>query len=279
MIEINENCFFFRNKQGHYLYACSYFPSSDQSEIGIVIVPPVGHERLRFYRESVSLARDLAKAGYPTLRFDYRGEGESFGDFEDFDVLTRLEDIESAVRELKKRIILKRICLFGVRLGALFSLIIAEKLKIHKIILCEPVLDTKRYTKDLIRAYIILQRQYFANNNIKIEDIYNDLQVGRPISIYGFHSSFDYFDQLKKIESSHYVKSFKGSILLILFFKKPVIDIKRLPRTYQSILRHKTCHVIDVVTNFTWATKQFWIDKITELNNKTILWLNDNANK
>jgi len=66
----------------------------------VVFVPPEGHERLRCCKECVNFARDLARAGYPALRFDYRGEGESSGAFEESDVVSRLLDICAAVDEL-----------------------------------------------------------------------------------------------------------------------------------------------------------------------------------
>ena len=49
----------------------------------------------------VNMGRRLASNGYPVLRFDFMGEGDSEGDFEDGTITTRLDDINCAVRTMK----------------------------------------------------------------------------------------------------------------------------------------------------------------------------------
>ena len=50
---------------------------------GVVLCAPHGYEELCVHRQWASLAERLAAAGLPTLRFDYRGTGNSVGDDEE----------------------------------------------------------------------------------------------------------------------------------------------------------------------------------------------------
>lgn len=55
------------------------------TELGIVVVVGGPQTRVGSHRQFVLLSRALAAAGYPTLRFDYRGMGDSEGEQRDFE--------------------------------------------------------------------------------------------------------------------------------------------------------------------------------------------------
>ncbi len=68
------------------------------ARVGVVVIVGGPQYRVGSHRQFVLLARDLAAAGYPVLRFDYRGLGDSEGsrrDFEDVDA-----DIRAAIDAL-----------------------------------------------------------------------------------------------------------------------------------------------------------------------------------
>src|SRR5688572_14342340 len=69
--------------------------ASRPSSIGIVVIVGGPQYRIGSHRQFVTLARDLARAGIPVLRFDYRGMGDSDGDFRTFESIDR--DIDAAV--------------------------------------------------------------------------------------------------------------------------------------------------------------------------------------
>jgi len=62
---------------------------------GVVVVVGGPQYRVGSHRQFVLLARDLAAAGYPVLRFDYRGLGDSEGSPRDFEAIDA--DIRAAV--------------------------------------------------------------------------------------------------------------------------------------------------------------------------------------
>ncbi|HTA90521.1 MAG TPA: amino acid adenylation domain-containing protein [Polyangiaceae bacterium] len=84
-----------------------------------LICPPVGQEHVRARFVLTRLAKRLARAGLPTLMFDYFGSGDSLGRGGDASIARWLTDIEAARLELGRRASGARVSAFGVRLGAL----------------------------------------------------------------------------------------------------------------------------------------------------------------
>jgi len=83
------------------------------TDIGVLIVVGGPQYRVGSHRQFVLLARHLAAAGYPVLRFDYRGMGDSSGEARDFEAIG--EDIGCAVNALcKADSKIKRVVLWGL---------------------------------------------------------------------------------------------------------------------------------------------------------------------
>lgn len=86
--------------EGDRLWAVLSRPADAGAEAstGVVIVVGGPQYRVGSHRQFVLLARGLAQAGFPTLRFDYRGMGDSEGEtrtFEDIEV-----DLRAAIDSL-----------------------------------------------------------------------------------------------------------------------------------------------------------------------------------
>lgn len=81
--------------------------------IGVVIIVGGPQTRVGSHRQFVLLARALAAAGYPALRFDARGRGDSTGSPRDFEAIT--PDIGAAVDALRAACpAVERIALWGL---------------------------------------------------------------------------------------------------------------------------------------------------------------------
>lgn len=63
--------------------------------LGVLIIVGGPQYRAGSHRQFVSLSRGLASAGYPVMRFDYRGMGDSTGEPHNFEMVQ--EDIEAAI--------------------------------------------------------------------------------------------------------------------------------------------------------------------------------------
>ena len=82
-------------------------------DIGMLLVVGGPQYRVGSHRQFVLLARDLAAAGIPVLRFDYRGMGDSEGAGRDFEAIDT--DIRSAVDAMIDNLpSVRRIVLWGL---------------------------------------------------------------------------------------------------------------------------------------------------------------------
>ncbi|MBI4696622.1 MAG: hydrolase 1, exosortase A system-associated [Gammaproteobacteria bacterium] len=91
--------------------------------LGVVIVVGGPQYRVGSHRQFLLLARRLAAAGYPVLRFDYRGMGDSSGASRDFEHVD--EDIRAAVDALVAASGVARVALWGLCDGASAALMYA----------------------------------------------------------------------------------------------------------------------------------------------------------
>jgi exosortase A-associated hydrolase 1 len=95
--------------------------SQAQAKTGVVIIVGGPQYRAGSHRQFVTLARTLAQAGYPVLRFDCRGMGDSTGEIQTFENIS--EDIAAAITALQKGTGVKSVALWGLCDGASAALL------------------------------------------------------------------------------------------------------------------------------------------------------------
>jgi len=108
--------------QGEQLMGIVHLPARADADLGVVIVVGGPQYRAGSHRQFVHLARALADGGFPVLRFDCRGMGDSSGSPRSFEQLD--EDIDAAIAELQSRApSLRRAVLWGLCDGASAALL------------------------------------------------------------------------------------------------------------------------------------------------------------
>jgi pimeloyl-ACP methyl ester carboxylesterase len=117
---------------------------------GVLICPPIGHEQVHAHRALRHLADALAEAGFPTLRLDYHGTGDSAGDLEEPSRHAAwLANLRSAVTWLQTEMACKQITLIGVRFGAALACELAADVPIADLVLWAPVVKGRGYVREL----------------------------------------------------------------------------------------------------------------------------------
>lgn len=102
--------------EGDSLIGVLHRPSHPQTT-GVVVVTGAPQYRVGSHRQYVLLGRRLAEAGFPVLRFDYRGMGDSEGEFVGFEGVD--DDIHAAIDCLFEQVSsLQRVVLWGLCDGA-----------------------------------------------------------------------------------------------------------------------------------------------------------------
>jgi len=150
------------------LLGCYHAPETKASRnCAVVLCYPMGHEYVQFHRACRQLAALLARGGFPVLRFDFYGCGDSSGDCEDGRIDRWLEDIASAISETHHRSAAAKICLVGLRLGgSLAAMAAAGRADIDGMVLWDPVIAGKLYLEELKH----LHRQMLQRAHLRPSD-------------------------------------------------------------------------------------------------------------
>ena len=135
----------------HKLLFGVYHAPDDRADrgTGVVLCYPMGQEYIRSHRAFLRLAGLLCSRGFHVLRFDFSCCGDSAGDGADVRLERWVDDVSTAVDELRRGGA-ARTCLIGLRLGAALALISGAKRRdIEAIVAWEPVLNGARFLREL----------------------------------------------------------------------------------------------------------------------------------
>jgi alpha-beta hydrolase superfamily lysophospholipase len=119
------------------------------------------------------IAAGLARAGIPSLRFDFRAHGESEGDQRDLTLAGVVNDIRAAVGHVQAQLGPGPVHLLGASFGGGISAFFTATYqdRVASLVLINPLLDYKKR--------IIDEKPYWANDYINEE-------AGRELMQYGF---------------------------------------------------------------------------------------------
>lgn len=98
-----------------------HLPRGASRQTGILLCNSWGTEYLRSYRGLRELAQSLSACGFPVLRFDYGGTGDSGGDGRHAGVETWVSELGIASLALRAETGCSELCLLGLRFGALLA--------------------------------------------------------------------------------------------------------------------------------------------------------------
>lgn len=133
------------------LFGCYHAPRTGPvHDLGIVFCHPLGIEYIRSHRTYHHMAVQLSQLGYPVLRFDFYGCGDSAGEFEEGGVNLWLDDLSVAIAEIRRRTNISRIALVGLRFGGTLAMLAGiEKEPIDVMVLWNPVVSGKAHIKEM----------------------------------------------------------------------------------------------------------------------------------
>lgn len=159
-------------RPGRRIY-CSYHPPTGRlvRSTSVLLCAPLGHEYFRTYRACVKLAQSLGAIGFPALRFDYRGTGDSEGDPACLDIAALLDDIRAAANELHRREPETAIAFAGMRTGALLACRVLKDFNCRHILLWDPVLDGETFVTSInaLHSGVIKDLQRFPKERAQAE--------------------------------------------------------------------------------------------------------------
>jgi alpha/beta superfamily hydrolase len=186
--------------------------SATASAVGVVICNPFGYEAVCAHRSVRVFAETFAAAGMPTLRFDYFGSGDSSGAIQEENLIARwCDDILSAIEFMKRITGVRRICLIGVRLGALLAELVANRNHVDFLVAVAPVTSGRRYIREL-RAF-----QAAADNRTPAVAVADPASPAgdRGLDVTGFHLCTASVEDLERIDLSRLSGRHAGAVLIL----------------------------------------------------------------
>lgn len=151
----NQTIPFYFGGQERKLFGCFHEPAQrGVARCAVLICQPLGHEYVNSHRALRQLAVRLADSGIPVLRFDYYGCGDSSGEGEQGSVSHWLEDISTAVAELRARAGVFEVCVVGLRMGATLAALAGSRTQnFERLVLWEPVVTGKNHLQELMSLH------------------------------------------------------------------------------------------------------------------------------
>ena len=151
---------------GNPLFGWLTRPTSTSILGGVVIVPSVGYEARNSKIALRNLAWSLARSGFVTLRFNFRGTGDSSGDFgESLPNPDWIDDTVSAIGFIQSAG-LQQVSLVGFRIGATLAAAALSdpSVNVTSLVLWDPCDSGWSYLREL-RALESLRRSHFADSD------------------------------------------------------------------------------------------------------------------
>lgn len=213
----------FKNSKGQKLVGVLHYPSRKSPFPGVIVCHGFKGDKDKNFIPKLSQA--LAQAGILALRFDFSGNGESEGKFEDITYTQQLEDLKAGVRLLIKKGI-KRIGIVGHNLGgALGVLIMAQNKQISALVTLAPVVFP---VKTHLRAFSHLERVFLAKRKYVIFE-----DQGRPGRFLRIKKKFH--DNAKKFNITQAASKIRRPVLIIGGTKDERIFLKEIKELYRVV--------------------------------------------
>jgi pimeloyl-ACP methyl ester carboxylesterase len=125
--------------------------SFTRRDCAVLVCPPLGHEYMCGYRALRHLSMRLADAGFPVLRFDHFGTGNSAGGPEDPSLVPAWhQGVSLAIDELRRLSGVERIVVVGLRFGAtIATAVAADRGDVDTLVLWSPCISGKSYVRQV----------------------------------------------------------------------------------------------------------------------------------
>ena len=185
------------------LFGWLHTPPASAGGLGLVICKPFGYEAICAHRALRVIAERAAAAGIPALRFDYVNSGDSEDLEPGLDQISAwTQDIVSAIEALKQRTRVRRVCVLGVRLGAMLAVLAARQTSVDALILIAPTVSGHRYLREFkaTRLASTMRREQSRSRAATVETKAVETREDSQMEVAGFAISAATVASLDKVE-------------------------------------------------------------------------------
>lgn len=197
------------------VFGMLHLPKGDQPVPGVLFFHGLGGDKCGAHRIYVLIAEGLSKQGIASFRFDFRGAGDSEGDFIDTTIDSQVDDALIALDYFKNhpRIDTSKIGFFGRSFGSIIAIITAEKTGVaSSMALWAPFFDGEQWQD---RLETVLQAKGVSPEELLELSTINGLNPGLGL-----------FQQIAQLRTSELMKKLDHVPFLHIYGEKDeVIDL------------------------------------------------------
>ncbi len=260
---------------GEELYGVIHHPKGNSRDIGIVVCPPLFAEGMEAHGVLVTLARFLARNGYPVMRFDYRGYGESDGEGSDYTVPDHIDDIRTATERLRAETGVHKTGLLGIRMGATLAILAATRgMPVYLVAALEPVVRGDEYVRELLRLNIAEQMVYRQGVKTGPKKLVDSLRSGETILVAGYPLNQKIYDSLESVDLLGVARSMAVPTLLFSLRNTRTGDdwVRKLHAAMQKTPQGSCFYEIGYPSF--WRQTPKLVRRMPELFDAALEWLN-----
>ncbi len=268
-----EKHFFFKN-DGKRLFGFLHSPDESR-KTGFLFCNPFIEEKVRSQRLYVNFARHLASAGYPVLRFDYMGYGDSEGAFEDATMESMIADTVKAREILLDNTRVEACCLFGGRLGGTIAALASRQdTSARGLLLWDPIVDGYAYIYKSLRANLAMQTMRHKKILYKRERLMEMLRSGEHVNIDGYLISGPFLKSIENLKLQDCVGDMSDSIAVVQVAKRELPKGNDLEEFVGFVTEEgKTAIFIDINGVFSWESQRLYRPKPKRLLDESLGWV------
>jgi len=229
--------------------------------IGWIICHSLGMEQMHMQRFEVALARALAAVGFPVLRYQSQGYGDSHGSSLEVSLESHLRDAVAAGQLLASAEGVVSLGFIGARFGGLVAALAAGRLKAAGLVLWDPVVSGRRYLASLVRSALVTNLTGRGLDKGEGVDPKESLRRGDVFDLQGFPLREDVFEEVASLDLLQALPPWEGKSLVVQISTSPSprADLQRLAARLEELGGKSSLEVVVDPTAATFGQKRYRI--------------------
>jgi len=182
---------------------------------GWVVCHSYGMEQVNLATHEVPIARALAAAGFPTIRYHGQGYGDSELPAEGVGLASHLRDAVDAAEVLGETAGVTEIGFLGARFGGMVAALAADRTGAAALVAWEPVVRGRPYARSLLTLSVMLQLMHHQRDGGDAPDPEKELTRNGVLDVQGFPLSREMYEELVALDLAESLGSFRGRSLIV----------------------------------------------------------------
>jgi pimeloyl-ACP methyl ester carboxylesterase len=238
-------------------------PLTEPRDTAWLLCHSFGMEQMTLLLTDVGIARKMSAAGFPVLRFQCQGYGDSSEINAHPDPSTHLRDTQEALEQLRALTGAREIGTLGARFGGTIAALIADRNELPYTILIAPEVSGKAFGKELLRSEVFHEIAAGSDEQqTSMDELKRQLAETDEVNIKGFTVTGAMIEEMGKIDLAIDLASFAGDALIVQISRtdKPQRSLVKLEaRLTQSGAKSTTAIVDDKLASHFGNQHVGWI--------------------